>query len=413
MWLRMSGTDPQLNDLALADGSTQPSRVSAWRSSLERWVGKWVVYALVTFVVWRLGLLVFERMGFGVWPKSLQCRSQWQVFDKDNAFWNGFVRWDSGWYRNIILHGYAFKEKGTSSAAFYPLFPYLSLWLGKVIGSPWVAGLLLSHLGTLVGIGYVAKTGAVLFDKTFGHRAVVLLLVFPSSFFLAAFYTEGIFLGLASASFYFFLMRRYALAGVLGMLAMLTRSTGVVLIGAFVLELGWLIAKKELRFSPSMLWLLLVPAGLVIFMFVLYVQVGDPMAFAKAQAQWGRHARLPWMTLWYTFRRVHWTMAADARNVTNALDFLSIVAWIAIGIYMAVKRFPISLWSFVLVGALLPVTTGMTAGALRYCLALFPAFFGISALCERRPELERFLIFAFGFFLAVCSLHFMRCGWVA
>ena len=58
---------------------------------------------------------------------------------------------------------------------------------------------------------------------------VLLLLLFPTSIFFNAVYTESLFLLLSVASVYFIRKGRYREAGILGFLAALTRVTGVLL----------------------------------------------------------------------------------------------------------------------------------------------------------------------------------------
>src|SRR6185436_12814034 len=111
--------------------------------------------------------------------------------------------------------------------------------------------------------------------------AVIFLLVFPSSLFLSAFYTESLFICLASGAMYHYFRRQFLWCGLLGCGAMLTRSTGLPLFGALALDLGWQCYRRAERWQWRMLLLLLIPAGLGLFMLMLQYQVGDPLAFAK------------------------------------------------------------------------------------------------------------------------------------
>ena len=163
--------------------------------------------------------------------------------------------------------------------------------------NPFVAGLLISWLGTITAIYYMRKIGELLLPNETTERAISLLLVFPTSFFLTAFYTEGLFLALAAASIFYFLKERYVASGLLGGLSMLARSSGLPLFLALALDLGLRLARRKLRFRWTMLGLLLVPGGLAAFMLILYVQVGDPLAFTKVMTFWGRERAWPWMPL--------------------------------------------------------------------------------------------------------------------
>ncbi|MEY4551098.1 MAG: hypothetical protein RL685_7293 [Pseudomonadota bacterium] len=162
----------------------------------------------------------------------------------------------------IVRRGYTYSPDGTSSVAFYPLLPYLTRYLAQLIGSVPVAALIITNSATI--------------------GAIVLLLVFPTSLFLSAFYTESLFVCLAAGSMYFFCRERYLWCGLLGFAAMLTRSTGVALFAALTLDLLWSWYRAR---QPPSLWALalsLIPTGLGAFMLILYLQVDDPMASAAS-----------------------------------------------------------------------------------------------------------------------------------
>lgn len=382
---------------------------SRWTQSAA---ARTLLTALAAFALWRGSLLVFDYVGLYLMPRAGPCKPPDEVFGRGKDFWNAWFWWDGGWYRNIIKNGYTFRTNMASTVAFYPLFPYLARWLGVVFGSPLVAGLVITHLGTLSGIYFLYRLGDHLWDRETSERAVVLQLVFPTSFFLSAFYTEGLFLGLATASMYFFYRERYVESGLLGGFAMLARSSGMVLFAAFAAELLWKLLKKQARFRWTMLGLLLVPAGLGVFMWMLKSQVGDPFAFAKASHFWGRRPSMPWTPLIDALSKIEGGgLPRRFEDAQQVLDAFIALGFLGIGTAMAVRRYPVALWAFVLLGVLIPLTTYNLASMGRYVLVLFPVFFFLSRLCLGKPKLERFFVYSSAFFLALYGLRFMRCGW--
>ena len=366
--------------------------------------------ALGLFAAFRGALLVFDYVGMHLVPHVGVCRPQWEVFGPEHEFWNGFFRWDAAWYRNIVLNGYRYKPGTPSSAAFYPLFPYLARWLGVVLGGPFVAGLVISNLGALLGVYYLLRLGTDRFDEAVAERAAVLLLVFPTSFFLSAFYTEGLFFGLAAASMFYFYRRRYLPCGALGLLSMLARSSGLVLFLALALDLGVDLYKKRLRLRPSMLALLLIPLGLGVFMFVLQQQVGDAFAFMKAMSNWGRVRSLPWVPLLDALRKLTPLLPDHFDDAQEVIDALTAIGFLGIGVAMIRERYPVAMSALVLLGVLMPLSTYVLASMGRYVLALFPAFYFLGEKCKTRPRLERLLLFASAFFLSLYGIRFIRCG---
>ncbi len=176
-----------------------------------------------------------------------------------DPFMNAQVSWDSEYYLSIAVGGYDdpdmrlievrdgnLRSRVRQNFAFFPLYPqvmhYVSLPLSILgmtpIATATLAGVLVSLLGTLGGmIG--------LYDLTCEHlgeagalRAVFYMLIFPTGFFLAQVYTEGLFIGLAFGSLALIHHKRWLAAGALAALATWTRSVGAALV--VPLALAWL-----------------------------------------------------------------------------------------------------------------------------------------------------------------------------
>ena len=395
-------------DLPAASSDVARSRADA---SSRSWVSL-LISAVLLFVVWRGTLFAFDLFGLSLTPGMGKCHQNWQVFGPNHPLLNGFFRWDSGWYLNIATRGYRYHENGTSSVAFYPLVPYLSRYLGSLTGSVPAAALIIVNASTIGAIYFLRSLGALLYGDAVGKLASILLLVYPTSLFLASFYTEGPFVFLAAASMYFFFRERYLLCGVFGCLAMLTRSTGLVLFAAYFADLCWRLYRREITLRLSMLSLLLIPAGLGLFMFMQYHQVGDPLAFSKTMKHWGRHPAWPWAGIVDALHGTYFDFPVNFKKTQRFLDAAFALVFLGIGVAMAVMRQRVALWVFVILGMLLPLSTYALAGMNRYSLGLFPAFIFLAQLCQGRPALERWLIYVSSLFLAVYSLRFMQCGWL-
>ena len=388
------------NDCAAQSGSES-------RRELLRLLGR----ALVTFLLWRGSLYLFDLIGLSLIPNLGKCRDNWQVFGQAHPFWNGFFRWDSGWYLAIAERGYSFHPDSTSSVAFYPLLPYLSRYLGRIFGGTPIAALVIANVAAVGAIFYLRRLGSLLFGPVVGQRSVLLLLVFPTSLFLSAFYTESLFTCLAAASMFHYFRGSYLLCGALGFLAGLTRATGLVLFAALALDLCWRLYRREDQVHWRMLGLALIPLGLGAFMWILQYQVGDPLAFSKTQAHWNRHASWPWQPLLDAFAGTDYTFQPNFSRTQRFIDAAHALAFLIVAGIMAFTRERVALWAFVLLGVLLPLTTYNLGSMNRYMLGLFPAFFAFAKWLEGHAELERWLFFSFAFFLAIYSLRFMQCGW--
>ena len=180
-------------------------------------------------------------------------------------FMNNQVAWDSEYYLAIAVGGYddprapyltpqgvstvvrdhtvsqagsSFSDRISLSYAFFPFYPWmirtfaipLSLFGLNEIATATLAGVLISALGTLIGM-------LALFDLTrdsLGEegalRAAFYLIIFPTGFFLLQVYTEGLFVGLTFASLAMLRRKNWFLAPLLAVCATLTRAVGVLLL---------------------------------------------------------------------------------------------------------------------------------------------------------------------------------------
>lgn len=385
---------------------------------------RWQVWGrvLLIFCVWRGSLFLLEFWGlqltdefdFVGHPERLESlinpHKTWQAFPY-HYFFDSFFRFDSEWYDSIVLRGYFLIKDRQSNVAFFPLYPYLSRWLGYAIGNPFIAGWIISNLSLLGGIFYIYRIGLLYFRQRLVDRALVLLLVFPCSFFFSTFYTEGLFLLTTAASFYYFFRQRYWESGLWGMLATLTRFNGILLFVCFLLDIAWEHRHGQQRLNPAIAFLGLIPLGLIVFMVLLQIKVGDPFAFIHIQSQWGKTTTFPLTMLINVLTQIDFRFPRNPFNGLLVLDWLSAVSFLGIGMMMAFKNYRLSLWSYVLLSLLMPLSSGTVVSMMRYCSVLFPAFFYLAQIAHR-PLVYYYLIFVFTFFLALCNLRFMNWYWM-
>ena len=161
------------------------------------------------------------------------------------------------WYIKIATSGYA---DGDGSTAFFPLFPMLLRYVGVVArtatcSSPASSSRCSATPGRSGCSGAWSQQD---FDESLASRAVIYLAIGPLSFFLQAVYTESLFLLLTLACFVFAREGRWRLAGVMGLLATLTRSTGVLLLIPMAYyyyeRRGWKPRRRPTRTWPTCSW---------------------------------------------------------------------------------------------------------------------------------------------------------------
>ena len=143
-------------------------------------------------------------------------------------FLNRFSYNDAHHYIFLSQHGYQSAGKGVEFIVFPPFYPLLIHLFTFVFGNPYLAGLVISNVGSI--IGHIAF-GMFLLESGFENRKVwrimILFFLTPISIYFNMIYTEGIFLASTALFLYFLEKRSYSLAVIAGFCAALTRSLGV------------------------------------------------------------------------------------------------------------------------------------------------------------------------------------------
>lgn len=291
------------------------------------------------------------------------------------------------------------------SYAFFPLYPLvtrlvaapLTLLPLSEVAAVTLAGVIVSLLGTLAAMLALYELARQELDAAGGVRAAFYLLIFPSGFFLAQVYTEGLFVGLAFSSLVLLRRGHRGWAAILAVLATFTRAVGVALV--IPLFISWLEEKewldmdlewrqlyeKGLPWRPA--WHALVALSPAIF-FLLWRVSYLGMAFGTVEENYfGRGA----LSLGPTF--ISWSQAFRALSGDNpqAAAYYA-VEWgaILLGLMACIagrRRHPDLAWFGFLV-VFLSWTSGPAQGMYRYVLAAPPLFLFLSRL-GRNPAFDR------------------------
>jgi Mannosyltransferase (PIG-V) len=334
-----------------------------------------------------------------------------------------WARWDSDFFLRIAEDGY-----DRASAAFHPLYPALVAVLGRAFfGHYLLAGVVISLLAALGSFLLLHRIAEERLGADGARRTVLYLAVFPMALFLQAVYSESLFLLLVLASFVLAERQRFAAAGIVAGLAILTRAAGLALLPALAL-LAW---RHRDRVRALAGVALAIPVA-AIYPLVLWQQVGDPWAFTDAQDRWHRHfsAAGPLGGIWdglvagwhglEQFVVGHGTsvagvdpMHAAAENV-QALAFLIFFAVLAV---VAWRRFGAAYGLFAAVSLAIPLSYPSDRWPLlslpRFGLVIFPLFLALAALTAGRPRLHTAVVACSALFLGVAVVQWALWQWVA
>lgn len=152
--------------------------------------------------------------------------------------WVGrFTCWDSGWYLSIAADGYQYDPHGSSSVAFYPLYPLLLRAAGYLGLDMRLAGFAISHAALLAACLLLWKLAALeTRSEEVAERSVLFLLFCPGAVWFGMIYTESLFLLTLLGCLLCARRNQWVSAGLWGLASALTRTPGLLLAGFLFLE---------------------------------------------------------------------------------------------------------------------------------------------------------------------------------
>jgi hypothetical protein len=249
-------------------------------------------------------------------------------------------QWDARLLREVAQFGYRGYHAHTSDThleAFFPGEPAMLRAVHVVVPSWTLDGLLISLLAGAVACVALARLGDLDSGGT-GRLAVVALVLSPYAVFLAAGYSEALFLAFALPSWLAARRGRWAMAGLLGALAAAVRITGVFLGAALIVQ--WLVETRgrgRARDGLALLGPWLVTAGYFAY---LHAITGDWLAWSHAERDgWGRRWTAPWTALQTT-----WHAAFASQPSDYAWSFRAEIVAVVVGVALTVALIWLRHW---------------------------------------------------------------------
>jgi hypothetical protein len=279
--------------------------------------------------------------------------------------WN---RWDAMHYLNLAENGYAAVGDSRVSLVFFPLYPWLVRAMAVLVSDYMVAAFVVSGIASLATGLLFMRLARCDESEEVARNTVWFLFIFPTSFFLHICYTESLFLALTLGCFLAARKDRWALAGLLGAGACLTRVNGLILGPALATEVilqYWQTRRINLRW----LWLGLVPFGFLGYLWLNHEVTGDFFAFTKIMHEhWYKKFATPWFGIHDVWLR------ALGMNVNEGLNEFIGVVLISVCMVWSWFRLRPSYSVWVTLNWLLINSTAYVLSVPRYMLTLFPVF---------------------------------------
>ena len=244
---------------------------------------------------------------------------------------------------------------------------------------------------------------------------LIFLLLFPTSFFFGAVYTEGLFFFLCIGSLYFLKKKNYWLAGLFAALSSATRLMGIFLFVPFIFHFINLKLIKNFKLKISNLVLLSPFIGFGIYCLYLWKTVGDPFFFFHVQPVFGANRSTNIILLpqvYFRYLKIFFTANWNFQYFVSLIEFV-IFSFVFIILILDLtrlatrrvknyERLALNIFSFI--NLLLPTLTGTFSSIPRYSLMSISLFLFLG---EMKNKYLKILIAVLFFILHVVLLGFL------
>ena len=371
--------------------------------------------ALIVFVTMRLSLSLLAVIILGLHPVPRTPDERLRPYLGMAPITGGMAelllgawqRFDTMHYLKIATQGYSLESGNT---VFPPLYPLSIRILAEAIGNHYLIAALsvsnLAYLGMLLLLHRLAEREL---DEKIAWQSMWYISIFPTAFFLLAAYTEAPFLLFTIASLYCARKGKWSPAGIMALLASLTRLQGCILFFPLAYEYLEQRAFRLRNLTWSGLSVFSAPVGLVSFVLFRYFN-GYPPLRETYEIHWASTAAFPWDSLVRAGR----TFLAGQSAPADVLDLI-FVCFFAFLTVIACRRLP-RMYGIYMATTLLFLLARTNAihpllGMSRSVLSLFPAFI-LLAIAGQNSLMNRLIVYPSVILLVYLTGQFVMWGWV-
>ena len=336
--------------------------------------------------------------------------SQASAFSLSDFFqlWN---KSDAGHYLDLAEKGYAgcvevpewSGQEEHLFLVFFPLYPWLIRLFHCFIPNYAASALVVSTISFCIGCVFFYGTIKEEYGTSIAEKSLILLLLYPFSFFFGGIMTESLFFCLISAGFFYIHRHNWPVVGLIGILASLCRIQGVILLGVGMVE--FLVVYQPIRrfrerqfqsflrhFFTEAAYLFLIPLGSLLYLGLNYQVSGNALQFTIYQKNHWYHT-----TTWFTN-----CIAEICRYLSGQTDASSLFIWYpelflfvvtVLLLLYSLRTQPLKYSAYLLVYTLINYSVTFLISGGRYMLNALPLFFFVAAWTDKHKWLYKFLCF--------------------
>ncbi len=322
-------------------------------------------------------------------------------------------RWDVGLFTKVARYGYLSPAYSDRTEVDFPGLP-IAMRIVHIVVPDWiVAGLVVSFLAGAVAVAALWRLAADEVGKPAAQFAVLSLICFPYAVFLFAAYSEGIFLGFATASWLAARRRRWWLAGLLGAGAASARISGIPF--GIALAVQYVVSRRSAGlpvFAWPALSLGLPPIPVLAYLGYLRIRTGGWGSYTDAMRDgWHRGLDWPWSGWAAT-----WASATDGNGASTFVWFwrgelLAVVVGVLLTIILLAGR----RWgeaTFLGVMTAIMACTNYYASGIRGILVAFPLYLMLARAAARQSWVQSVYLCICTPIMAALVVAFTQGQWV-
>lgn len=372
---------------------------------------------ILLFLSWKVALIIISLLAVKFVPLAFQDKflGGGPINYPLAPHFFSWANFDGEHYLSIAIFGYKKLQQ-----AFFPVFPLLIAFFSNTVSGELILsqvnsiiiGLIISNTAFLLALFYLYDLLRLDFSHKIAFLTIILLLIFPTSFFFGALYNESLFLFLSVVSFLCARKGNWFLASLFGMVAAATRVFGILLFPALLIE-----AYIQKEYS-KIFWIFLIPLGLGLYMYYQYTIAGDPLAFYHLQNLVGEQRQSQLVILPQVYYRYLKMLISvnpfTALYQTVLLEFIIGILFFILPIYGYFRKIRLSYLFYAFTGYLITTVQGSFSSVPRYVLVFFPSFIILALWLDRLPKVLKILALSVSAFLLVIETSlFLRGYWVA
>lgn len=280
-------------------------------------------------LLWVACIALLSRFALYLAAWGMACLEAGTAVSFSESFSDLWLKWDARHYLKIARQGYTTVGDDRLMLVFFPLYPWMIRAVNLLMGDWLRSGIFVALLFSVGASVMLYMLCYRLYSARTAKLAVAYFLLNPYSVFLAAPYSESLFLFLTLCALYAASRDRLGWAGIFGALSALTRMLGLVVCGVILLATLRKVCNRRCRDrGQKIVWGVfcagVVGTGFLVYLLLNVHVTGAPFTFLTYQKEnWYQEFGSFWASVHTTLEYLHSAWGTPDGLYTWLLQLLS------------------------------------------------------------------------------------------